>query len=411
MNVGKKRDGSDMTFERGPDLPRFAYNGGNSVRDPTDPNHVIITGGMPIQPGFFGPGHVQRGDARCNVKDPNFDIKLCNRELGFRATRGAISFRMPDKEEGLDGKVEWEMQDNDFLGDNHNAARTMHYTIILPTKQLLVIGGGNYWFGRGVNNPLLLTPLPGGGYDKGKYIAAHERSALYHSTANLLNDGRVFLMGSNPNRAVFVGEEDLGGEERAEGQKKYNPRSVVRDISFLPGGYFNEHIEKTDASEGMVAEIFSPPYLFIDGKRRANIEGITDVVDEKTIAGKTHYLIHSKQTMSLELTDIPTEDRCDGEVGSLVLIKLGALTHGWDAGQHLFDIDIDSDSLSYAESDDEKKTDGTLTFETPDAMEKQIFPAFYHLFYVDCMGKPTKAASVRFDDNVTKLLERAAPPS
>lgn len=76
-------------------------------------------------------------------------------------------------------------------------------------------------------------------------------------------------------------------------------------------------------------------------------------------------------------------------------------THGWDNGQQLFDIPIES--LDYGS--------GLLTFTTPSAEELQIIPAFYHLFYIDCKGKPAKAESVRFDNNVLTLRGRAAPPS
>jgi hypothetical protein len=43
-----------------------------------------------------------------------------------------------------------------------------------------------------------------------------------------------------------------------------------------------------------------------------------------------------------------------------------------------------------------------LQFTTPDASMALIAPAFYMLFYVDCMGKPSIAQMVRFDDQAQK---------
>jgi len=35
----------------------------------------------------------------------------------------------------------------------------------------------------------------------------------------------------------------------------------------------------------------------------------------------------------------------------------------------------------------------------PNAMSSNIAPAYYMMFYVDCMGKPSVAKMVRFDDS------------
>ena len=297
---------------------------------------------------------------------------------------------------------------NDFMGNATDSDRVMHYNIILPNKQLFIIGGGNYWFGEGVHHPVLLTPQKNGGYDSGVFVAPNLESRLYHNTAILLADATVFFMGGNPNRAVQQPHVPLG-TENDDGQKKHNPDSVTRDVFFLQGSIFGKGARKPTPAESWTADIYKPPYLFIDPGRRTNITGLSLVAEpledgfvfSETIAQKTHYLLHSNMTIEMELDKLPKKTQCvNGEKGSLVLLKLGSVTHGWDNGQQIFDVPIAS--IDYAS--------GLLQFDAPNAAAKQIFPAFYHLFYVDCMGKPAKAASVRFDDNVLTLRARAAAP-
>ena len=43
----------------------------------------------------------------------------------------------------------------------------------------------------------------------------------------------------------------------------------------------------------------------------------------------------------------------------------------------------------------------TLRFTAPNASTSNIPPGYYMLFYVDCMGKPSRAQMVRFDDRAT----------
>ena len=75
------------------------------------------------------------------------------------------------------------------------------------------------------------------------------------------------------------------------------------------------------------------------------------------------------------------------------MIKLGSSTHGWDSGQKLY-------SLQFTPQDNYS----TYKFLTPSAKKHLIVPAFYHLFYIDCKGKPAKSLIVRFDDTVDSPL-------
>jgi galactose oxidase len=82
----------------------------------------------------------------------------------------------------------------------------MHYSLILPNKQILIIGGGNYDYVSPVFEPLLLTPVYNEttkDYDFKREIMAPSRiGALYHSVALLMRDGRIFTSGGNGCRAI-----------------------------------------------------------------------------------------------------------------------------------------------------------------------------------------------------------------
>jgi len=43
-----------------------------------------------------------------------------------------------------------------------------------------------------------------------------------------------------------------------------------------------------------------------------------------------------------------------------------------------------------------------IQFTAPDAKASNPPPGYYMLFYVDCMGKPSKAQMVRFDDRANE---------
>lgn len=405
MNIAAgTRDDPDVSFERGPDLPYFALNSGSVVRDPNNPSLLRVTGGFENYGGTLGPGFLNSTDPRSDVHAVTFDVSLANHFLGSRATSNLLVYTMPERD---DETGTWSEPDENYLGDTLGSARTMHYDIILPTKQLLVVGGGNFDFAQGVRYPLLYRPRNNAdGSFTGEYdvqrMAESSQERLYHNTALLLDDGRVYMSGGNGNRASLVEGQDIGGEPRSDGQRKFNPGRVDVNVYFFSDGYMARG-HKPSAAETWTAEIFSPPYLFIDGNRRTAITGVALLSDppspnyefNQTIASKTHYLFHSGMSIRLDLDDLPTS--CSTNQGSLALLKLGAATHGWDSGQQLHEIAIAQSGTT------------SVTFTTPEASEMQIIPGFYHLFYTDCRGKPTVALSVRFDDTVNAVTGNAEP--
>ena len=69
---------------------------------------------------------------------------------------------------------------------------------------------------------------------------------------------------------------------------------------------------------------------------------------------------------------------------SVVLIKLGSMTHAWDMGQRLADL-LFSQTLA----------GGTATVRITAPENKNLYPpGYYMLFYVNGNGKPSKASMV-----------------
>lgn len=93
-----------------------------------------------------------------------------------------------------DNDPKWAMEDMPM-------PRTMGDMIILPMGEVLIINGaenGSQGWGRASN--AVLTPVKYATYNAGnrfETLAASDIPRVYHSTANLLVDGRILLAGSN----------------------------------------------------------------------------------------------------------------------------------------------------------------------------------------------------------------------
>ena len=112
-------------------------------------------------------------------------------------------------------------------------------------------------------------------------------------------------------------------------------------------------------AENWQIEIFSPPYLFIPGLR-PEITQAPGVVDY----GRSASLKVNHMTAG----------------ASLVMVKLGSVTHGWDNGQRLTDLKFSQDLDK-----------GEVTFTAP--TNRHTNPSgYYMLFYVNAKGKPSRAA-------------------
>jgi len=186
-------------------------------------------------------------------------------------------------------------------------------------------------------------------------------------------------------------------------QKKIqNCRLVHLDLYFLTDGQMTKQPKgaETTPTENWIAEIFSPPYLFIDEEmpkevgltvvRRVSIQKLKTeskrgITFSSEIGGKTFYLLKSNKRYEVELGGVLQQEPYAQEE-SLVLLKLPSVTHAGQWGQHYVKLPIE-------------KSDGrTLSFTAPDMIKENIPPGFYMMFYVDRKGKPSISQIIRFDD-------------
>lgn len=374
MDIEGTAEHPRVAFSPGPDRPEDVTSYGTSFNDRNSGN-VIIFGGQPTSAGTLLP---------LGSEDPSHFA-------GGRGSRKMETF-IPNPSKPRGG--EWTLDPN-FLGLNPQDDRTMLTAIILPTRQILIINGGNYDFYGPVFYPLLLTPE----FDReGNFIRyTKKRMAdaveprLYHNAALLLPDGRVWVSGGNSARAsVEEGVQPILDQGRT-GQPKPDLDLVDLDMYFFNDG------QMAKAQKGMLytptenwtAEIFTPPYLHIDPKRRARIESLSTLESrpgytfKSVIGGDTFYLLKSDRTYRVSLGGLPgTEGPRKAE---LVLIKLPSFTHNWDNGQDFI-------SLPYRASGSD------IEFTLPSMKENNTIPGYYMMFYVDSKGKPSKAQMVRLDD-------------
>ncbi len=336
-----KADGSapEVTSALGPSrkAPRKSY--GTAVLDPNTPGDILLLGGM------AGSDNINYGPT---LPPPSGDIRVTSDLERFTPTGAA---------QGADGAAAgtWAYVP-DFLGDQPPDQRIMHNAVILPTKAILVVGGGNYAFHDPVVRPQLLTPDASapGGY-RTSWMNPGTQPRLYHNNALLLPDGRVFVAGGNSTRALV----DMGSGK------------VALDIVRTDNATFKT-VEKGRASvpaEVWQVELFYPSYLF---------------TYENGGSGHRPVIIEAPETLAYGATASAKVDTSKTDGAALVLIKLGSATHGWDAGQRLSDLTFTDDGSN------------TLHFTAP--TNRAVYtPGYYMLFYVDGNGVPSVAKMVRLE--------------
>jgi len=402
VNIKGDAENPDVSFERGPNRPDIITSYGSSYFDPNF-DGVGILGGQPVSPGtstsFIPSLHDENPDYNFSASEPSTPERIiATRFHGGLGSAKLETFHLSADKKSGDWKIE-----PDFLGDHAQDKRTMGAAIVLPTRQVLLINGGNYDFYGPIHYPVLMTPELS---SKGEFVRYRSRRLtdaveprLYHNSAVLLPDGQVWTAGGNSARASVktdVNVKQTLAQGTNKGQPKPNLDLVNVKMYFFQDGQMAE-VQKgmlDTPTENWTAEIFSPPYLFIGGDYRPQIENLKQlskaepgVTFHQAIGNKDYYLLQSHQSYDVYIKDLPEEQT---QMDELVLIKLPSFTHNWDQGHKFVSIPFEKKNCTNASC--------TLNFKTPGFIEANIPPAFYMMFYVDTQGKPSKAAFVRLDD-------------
>lgn len=235
-------------------------------------------------------------------------------------------------------------------------SRVNHTGTLLPDGKVLVTGGStckgfnhfdcgpNGTFGGAVNTPELWTP--GAGWQQ---MANHQVPRGYHSMAILLPDARVMVGGGGLPAAA--GETPVAGMTPCASP---DTRAACRKFG---------HND---------VEIFSPPYLFLPGGSLAPRPAITHAPSEVTYG---HNFTVGVGTVRAN------------EVSEAVLVRVGAVTHGFNQDQRRVRLNIVS-----------RSADGlSLTLSAP-SDGKVCPPGHYMLFLMKDNGQrltPSKAKIVR----------------
>jgi hypothetical protein len=195
------------------------------------------------------------------------------------------------------------------MGPDMTFGRNNHTSTLLPDGKVLVSGGStcpgfsnlNCGPTGPANAPELWTP--GGGWQT---LASHQVPRVYHSIAILLPDGRVMVGGGG--LPAHPGESPAPGVVCQPGDL----RAVCRLYS---------HND---------VEIFSPPYLFMPGGIAAPRPAIRYAPKEVTFG----------QSFDINVGSVTAQD-----VAEVVLVKLGAVTHGYNQDQRRVKLQINSRSM------------------------------------------------------------------
>jgi hypothetical protein len=321
----------NVSFQAGPDRPLVKRLYGTALVDPNSPaGDVLLLGGMP---GVGDPGSVT---PLSNATTPT--LTAMER---YNATSNS-----------------WATEAQ-FLGKTKDESRTGHYAIILPTGQFLVINGSNYIQNRGTYNPLLFTSAGERKYTS-KEMQRAQFPRFYHNVALLLPDGRVWVNGSNRDRATVSldGKVEQGNVTPGAGS---DPNFKNTDGKFIPAGSIIER-------EFTRVEIFSPPYLFDSAGKR-----IPDS-DRPTVTEFPKTLPYGAKGVRLRV-------KGSGPGGKVNLVKLGSATHAWDNGQKFV-------PLTVAHNENEE-----VQLNIPDNTSL-LLPGHYFLFYVSKSGVPSVGVTV-----------------
>ncbi|MDB9306408.1 galactose oxidase early set domain-containing protein [Nodularia spumigena CS-591/12] len=364
-----------ISFEQGPD--RLAINKvyGTAVLDPNSPNGDVLLMG-----GIMGTNNIGIGPGKDVIKGASIAASL-ERWKAPEDTSSQGSWEIDQNffakidedillntEDIVDGKVKKFPLNYKYVKQSSNLGRygkrAMEQAVILPTKEILVVNGGNYAETRPAYNPTLLIPDPTKTDHQGfrtKLMNPDVEPRLYHNTALLLPDARVLVMGGNNSRAARY---DVDGTVRLD---------TKNDFAFVDQG--------TEGNSGEIWQhaIFYPPYLF----------GSSDRPEIEAAPEKLQY--GTSQSISVSNASIE-------QPGSIVLVKLGSVTHSFDNGQRLVDININNKQIKYLTAAEQKqgrlKYNAIIPFTVP-TDDHFTPPGYYMMFYLNSAGKPSHSKMVQ----------------
>lgn len=354
MSIKENTEGTlSVSFEVGPDRAESSKAYGTALQVPNSED-VLLLGGI------IGTNSINFGRLNNTQGFPP----------GSRVATSLQRWLSPAKSGEKNGK--WEIVPN-FL----DKPRANLQSVILPTQEILVVNGGQYPEYKPVYEPLLMTAAqdaPGGYQTKPMNPAKLPR--LYHNGALLLPDARVLAIGGNANRALRD-EDGTVHVDILQDAKTYYKFADLRDKSGQkkefnleeyyqnPQSYFAKGDEEPFVpAEIWQGEVFSPPYLFKPGSR------------PKIVKAPSSLAYSQSNTISVKNA---TQD------GSLVLVKLGAVTHSFDYGQRLAQLPIENVVLA---------DESSISFKTPE--NKNLYPpGYYMMFYLNNVGKPSLAKIVK----------------
>jgi hypothetical protein len=355
MSIKENGEGNfSVSFEIGPTKGETSKAYGTALQVPNSEDVLLLGGLIGTNDINFGRGGNTKGF-------PD----------GSRVASSLQRWISPTKSGEKNGK--WEYIDK-FL----NKPRANLEAVILPTKEVLVINGGEYPEYKPVYEPLLMTPnsQATGGYST-KTLSPAKLPRLYHNGAVLLPDARVLVIGGNANRAAREKDGTVYVNIVRDSQTYYKfpqltdksgqeKEFTLEEYYQSPQSYFvqGDTREPFVPAEIWQAEIFSPPYLFQAGLR------------PKILKAPEQLTYGQSGTISVKNAT---------EKGSLVLVKLGSVTHSFDYGQRLADLAIANVALG---------DESAINFQAP--TNAHLYPpGYYMMFYLNDVGKPSHAKMIK----------------
>lgn len=245
-----------------------------------------------------------------------------------------------------------------FLGGFRGAAgdfvdrRLNHVATYLPTGEFMILGGGNFGYLQPKFHPSYYIPddevkqnetcewgmsaqenKPRDGFCR-KLMNPHRFPRLYHTSAVLLQDGRILLGGGNVDRARWDGREP------------------GRKLNLRPNGDWHS---PQNPGEVQYFEVFSPPYKFRAQPEVSNVS-------------TTRVRYNEEFSFQVKGANLPT-NRKDFKV---TFVKLGSVTHSMDNGQRFANLEVVD------------TTKGLVKVRAPQKADANLFPpGYYMMFYVD----------------------------